>query len=64
VIFRFGVFDEFFPGRHLSLNFFNHLITGIIAGAGADPVHQLVLILVSVRERLRANVSLRDRLRT
>src|SRR5574341_236790 len=43
VLFRFGVLDEIFPGRHLSMNFFNHLITGIIAGAGADPVHQLVL---------------------
>jgi hypothetical protein len=54
VLFRFGVLDEIFPGRHLSMNFFNHLITGIIAGAGADPVHQLVLILVSLRERLRS----------
>jgi hypothetical protein len=53
VFFRFGVIDEIFPGRHLSLNFFNHLLTGIIAGAGADPVHQLVLILASVKQRLQ-----------
>jgi len=56
VIFQFGILDEIFPGKHLSLNFFNHLITGIIAGAGADPVHQLVLIIASVKQRL----SLRD----
>jgi hypothetical protein len=29
----------------------NYLVTGIIAGA--DPVHQMVLILVCLRERLR-----------
>jgi hypothetical protein len=62
VIFQFGVLDEIFPGRHLSLNFFNHLITGIVAGAGADPVHQLVLIIASVKQRLtlRAEVSYRQ----
>jgi hypothetical protein len=54
VFFRFGVLDEIFPGRHLSMSFINHLLTGIIAGAGADPVHQLVLILASVKQRLQA----------
>jgi hypothetical protein len=54
IIWKFGILDEIFPGRISSLNLFNHLVTGIIAGAGADPVHQLVLILVSVRERLRS----------
>ncbi|MDZ7290809.1 MAG: hypothetical protein ONB44_14355 [candidate division KSB1 bacterium] len=53
-IFHFGILDEIFPGRHLSMNLFNHILTGIIAGTGADPVHQLVLILVSVKERLRS----------
>ena len=53
VLFRFGVIDEIFPGRHLGLSLGNHLLTGIIAGAGADPVHQLVLILASVKQRLQ-----------
>jgi hypothetical protein len=53
VFFHFGVLDEVFPGRHLSMSFVNHLLTGIIAGAGADPVHQLVLILASVKQRLQ-----------
>jgi hypothetical protein len=53
ILWQFGILDEIFPGKLSALNLFNHLITGIIAGAGADPVHQLVLILVSVRERLR-----------
>ena len=52
LIWKFGILDEIFPGRISPLNVFNQLITGIIAGAGADPVHQLVLILVSVRQRL------------
>ncbi|MDZ7361724.1 MAG: hypothetical protein ONB46_13505 [candidate division KSB1 bacterium] len=62
VIFQFGVLDEIFPGKHLSLNFFNHLITGVIAGAGADPVHQLVLIIASVKQRisLRAELDYRQ----
>jgi hypothetical protein len=60
-LFRFGILDEIFPGRHLELNFFNHLITGIIAGAGADPVHQLVLILVSVKQRLQIQLNSNDR---
>jgi len=55
IIFKFGVLDEIFPGRHLALNVFNFLITGIIAGAGADPVHQLVLILASVKQRLQTS---------
>jgi hypothetical protein len=54
VIFKFGIIDEIFPGRISNQNLFNTTVTGIIAGAGADPVHQLVLILVSVRERLRS----------
>jgi len=53
IAFRFGILDEVFPGRGLALNFFNLLVTGIIAGAGADPVHQLVLILASVKQRLQ-----------
>ncbi len=56
VFFRFGVLDEIFPGRHLALNFFNHLLTGIIAGAGADPIHQLVLIISSVKQRLQIRI--------
>jgi hypothetical protein len=52
IIWKFGIIDEIFPGRISNLNIFNQVITGIIAGAGADPVHQLVLILVSVRQRL------------
>jgi hypothetical protein len=52
-LWKFGVLDEIFNRNISPENFFNYLVTGIIAGAGADPVHQLVLILVSVRERLR-----------
>lgn len=57
IIWKFGIIDEIFPGRISNLNLFNQVITGIIAGAGADPVHQLVLILVSVRQRLGITAS-------
>jgi hypothetical protein len=53
ILFRFGILDEIFPGKHLESNFFNLLLTGVIAGAGADPVHQLVLIIASVKQRLQ-----------
>lgn len=53
VLWKFGVLDEIFNNNISPENFFNYLVTGIIAGAGADPVHQMVLILVSIRERLR-----------
>lgn len=52
-LWKFGVLDEIFNNNISPENFFNYLVTGIIAGAGADPVHQMVLILVSIRERLR-----------
>ncbi|MGH7450116.1 MAG: hypothetical protein ACRENG_02090 [bacterium] len=52
-LWKFGVLDEIFNNNISPENFFNYLVTGIIAGAGADPVHQMVLILVSLRERLR-----------
>ncbi len=52
-LWKFGVLDEIFNNNISPENFFNYLVTGIIAGAGADPIHQMVLILVSLRERLR-----------
>jgi len=57
VFFQFGVLDEIFPGKISPANWFNAIITGVIAGAGADPVHQMVLILASVRERLSSTRS-------
>ena len=53
-IFRFGILHLVFPDQMSSLNAFNHIITGLIAGSGSEPVHQLVLIIIGVRERLRA----------
>jgi len=61
LLFQFGILDEIFPGRHLSLNLFNHLLTGVMAGAGADPIHQLVLILASVKQRLQIQLESSDR---
>ena len=52
-IFKFGILDEIFPGLMSPFNSFNHIITGLIAGSGSEPVHQLVLIIVGVRDRLR-----------
>ncbi len=53
-LFKFGVLDEIFPGRMSPMNAFNHVVTGLIAGSGSEPVHQLVLMIISVRERLGA----------
>jgi hypothetical protein len=53
-VFKFGVLDEIFPQQMSPLNTFNHVVTGLIAGSGSEPVHQLVLIIISVRERLTA----------
>lgn len=53
-IFKFGILHLVFPGQMSSMNAFNHIITGLIAGSGSEPVHQLVLIIIGLRERLRA----------
>lgn len=54
LIFKFGVLHLVFPGQMSPMNAFNHIITGLIAGSGSEPVHQLIMIIISVRERLRA----------
>ncbi|MFQ5771726.1 MAG: hypothetical protein ACE5IW_07800 [bacterium] len=54
IVFTFGILDEIFPNRIGPANLFNLVVTGLIAGSGAEPVHQLVLIIVSVRNRLGA----------
>ncbi len=51
--FQFGVLDEIFPGRISALNAFNHVITGLIAGSGSEPVHHMIELLIGLRERLR-----------
>ena len=56
-VFKFGILDEIFPGQMSPMNTLNHVITGLIAGSGSEPVHQLVLIIISVRERLRAGAA-------
>jgi len=54
IIFHFGILDEIFPGQMSPMNSFNHIVTGLIAGSGSEPVHQLVLIIIGIRERLRS----------
>ncbi|MFQ6112994.1 MAG: hypothetical protein ACE5NG_02770 [bacterium] len=54
IVFKFGILDEIFPDRISPTSLFNLIVTGLIAGSGAEPVHQLVLIIVSVRSRLGA----------
>ncbi|MFQ5822742.1 MAG: hypothetical protein ACE5JB_01660 [bacterium] len=54
IIFKFGIIDEIFPGRIGATNLLNLIVTGLVAGSGAEPVHQLVLIIIGVRDRLRA----------
>ncbi len=56
LMFKFGIIHLVFPGQMSSQNAINHLITGLIAGSGSEPVHQLVLIIIGLRERLRAGV--------
>lgn len=53
LVFKFGVLDEIFPGRISPLNAFNHVITGLIAGSGSEPVHHMIELLIGLRERLR-----------
>ena len=52
-IFKFGILDEIFPGQMSPFNSFNHVVTGLIAGSGSEPVHQLVLIIIGIRDKLR-----------
>ncbi|MFQ5770541.1 MAG: hypothetical protein ACE5HX_08400 [bacterium] len=54
IIFKFGILDEIFPTGISPTNIFNLIVTGLIAGSGSEPVHQLVLIIIGVRDRLRA----------
>jgi hypothetical protein len=54
IVFKFGILDEIFPNGIGATNLFNLVVTGLIAGSGAEPVHQLVLIIISVRSRLGA----------
>jgi len=54
LVFKFGILDEIFPGQMSPFNTLNHIITGLIAGAGSEPVHQMILILLGIRDRLRA----------
>jgi len=52
-VFKFGILDEIFSGRMSPDNALNHIITGLIVGSGSEPVHQLVLIILGIRDRLR-----------
>ncbi len=52
IVFKFGILDEIFPTRISPTSIFNLIVTGLIAGSGAEPVHQLVLIIVGIRNRL------------
>lgn len=54
IVFKFGILDEIFPGHMSPANTLNHIITGLIAGSGSEPVHQMILILLGIKERLRA----------
>ncbi len=53
VIFKFGILDEIFPNGIGSTNLFNLVLTGLIAGSIAEPVHHMVIISLGIRERLR-----------
>ena len=55
IVFKFGVLDEIFPGHMSPANTLNHIITGLVAGSGSEPVHQMILILLGIRERLQAS---------
>ena len=54
--FKFGILHLVFPNQMSSQNAVNHIITGLIAGSGAEPVHQLVMIIIGLRERLRTGI--------
>ena len=56
LFFNFGIIHLVFPGQMSSQNAINHIITGLIAGSGSGPVHQLVLIIIGLRERLRTGI--------
>jgi hypothetical protein len=56
LLFQFGILHLVFPGQMSSQNAINHIITGLIAGSGSEPVHQLVLIIIGLRERLRTGI--------
>jgi len=52
---RFGILDEIFTGVISPENGLNLVITGLIAGSGSDPVHHIIQLLISVREKLSAS---------
>lgn len=54
IVFKFGILDEIFPEQMSAANTLNHIITGLIAGSGSEPVHQMILIILGIKERLRA----------
>lgn len=55
IIFKFGILDEIFPGSMSPANILNLIVTGLIAGSGSEPVHQMILLILSIRDRLKAS---------
>ncbi|MBN1543053.1 hypothetical protein JW992_13005 [candidate division KSB1 bacterium] len=55
MFFRFGILDEVFPGQAQPDHWLNLVVTGLIAGSGSEPVHQIIQTLLSLREKLSAS---------
>ncbi len=49
---NFGILTSVFPDQIATSNRFDHLITGIIAGSGSEPVHHMIKIIVGIRQKL------------
>ncbi|MBD3373477.1 hypothetical protein GF406_00440 [candidate division KSB1 bacterium] len=49
---NFGILNSVFPEQISASNRFDHLITGIIAGSGSEPVHHIIKIIIGIRQKL------------
>ncbi len=49
---NFGILNSVFPDQISASNRIDHLITGIIAGSGSEPVHHIIKIIIGIRQKL------------